>query len=67
MIISKENESKQISPYPPAKSITKLEHMSWLTEIDCEDEIIQPRFSISQGINEGNEKDLLNVFLSNSY
>ena len=28
MIISKENESKQISLYPPAKSITKLEHMS---------------------------------------
>ena len=28
MIISKENESKQISLYPPAKSITELEHMS---------------------------------------
>ena len=31
MIISKENESKQISLYPPAKSIIELEHMSWLT------------------------------------
>ena len=28
MIISKENEGKQISLYPPAKSITELEHMS---------------------------------------
>ena len=31
MIISKENESRQISLYPPAKSITELEHMSWFT------------------------------------
>ena len=66
MIISKENESKQISLYPPAKSITKLEHMSWLIEIDCEEEIIQPLFGISQAINEGNEEDLLDNFISNS-
>ena len=66
MIISKENESKQISLYPPAKSITELEHMSWLTETNYEDEIVQPLFGISQAINEGNEEDLLNDFLSNS-
>ena len=60
MIISKENESKQISLYPPTKSITELEHMSWITETNCEDEIVQPLFSISQAINEGNEEDLLN-------
>ena len=37
MIISKENGSKQISLCPPAKSITELEHMSWLTETYCEE------------------------------
>ena len=66
MIISKENESKQISLYPPAKSITEFEHMLWLTETDCEDEIIQPLFSISQAINEGNDEYLVDDFLSNS-
>ena len=66
MIISKKNERKQISLYPPAKSITKLEHVSWLTKTNCEDDIFQPLFSISQAINEGNEEDLFNDFLSNS-
>ena len=66
VMISKENESKQLSLYPPTKSITELEHMSWLTKIDCEDEIVQPLFSISQAINEGNEEDLFDDFLSNS-
>ena len=36
--------------------------MSWLTEIDCEDEIVQPLFSISQAINEANGEDLLHDF-----
>ena len=40
--------------------------MSWLTEIDYEEEIIQPLFGISQAINEGNEEDLLDNFISNS-
>ena len=66
MIISKENESKQISLYPPAKSITELEHMSWLTKTDYEEKIIKPLFGISQAINEGNEEDLLDNFFSNS-
>ena len=66
MIISKENESKQISLYPPAKSITELEHMSWLTETNYEEEIIQPLLGISQVINERNEEDLLHNFISNS-
>ena len=65
MIISKENESKQISLYPPTKSITELEHMTWLTKTDCEDEIVQPLFGISQAINEGNEEDLLDNFIYN--
>ena len=47
MIISKENKNKQISLYPPTKSITELEHMSWLIDIDYEEEIIQPLFGIS--------------------
>ena len=38
--------------------------MSWLIETDCEDEIVRPLFSISQAINEGNEEDLLDDFLS---
>ena len=37
MIISKENESKEISLCPPAKSITELEHMSWLKKIYYEE------------------------------
>ena len=41
--------------------------MSWLTKTNCEDEIVKPLFSISQAINEGNEEDLLNDFLYNSY
>ena len=51
---------------PLAKSITELEHMSWLTETDYEEERIQPLFGISQAINEGNEEDLLDNFISNS-
>jgi len=51
---------------PPAKSITKLEHMSWLTETNYEEEIIQPLFGISQAINKRNEEDLLDNFISNS-
>ena len=56
MIISKENESKRISLYPPTKSLIELEHMSWLIDTDCEDEIVQPLFGISQAINEGMKK-----------
>ena len=66
MIISKENESKKISLYPPAKSITEVEHMSWLTDTDYEEEIIKPLFGISQAINKRNEEDLLDNFISNS-
>ena len=66
MIVLKENEIKQISLYPPAKSITELEHMSWLTETDYEEEIIQPLLGISQAINERSEEDLLDNFISNS-
>ena len=40
--------------------------MSWLTKTYCEDEIVQPLFGISQAINEGNEEDLLDNFISNS-
>ena len=40
--------------------------MSWLTKTNCEEEIIQPLFGISQAINEGNEEDLLDNFISNS-
>ena len=65
MIISKQNQIKQISLYPPTKSIAELKHMSWLTEIDCEYEIVQPIFGISQAINEGHEQDLLDTFLAN--
>ena len=39
--------------------------MSWLTETDYEEEIIQPLFRISQAINEINE-DILDNFISNS-
>ena len=39
--------------------------MPWLIKIDCEDEIVQLIFSISQAINEGNDEDLLDDFLSN--
>ena len=40
--------------------------MSWLTETDYEEEIIQPLFGISQAIRERNEEDLLDNFSSNS-
>ena len=40
--------------------------MWWITKTDCEDEIVQTLFSISQSINEGNDEDLLDDFLSNS-
>ena len=66
MTISQENESKQISLYPPARSITELEHTSWFKETNYDEEIVQSLFSISQAINEDNDEDLLDHFLSNS-
>ena len=66
MIISNENERKEISLYPPTKSITELEHMSWLIETYYEEEIVQPLFGISQAINEENKEDLLHNFIYNS-
>ena len=40
--------------------------MLCITKIDCEDEIVQPLFGIFEAINEGNEEDLLDNFISNS-
>ena len=59
-------KASRFSLYPHAKSITEFEHMSWLTEIDYEEEIIQPLFGISKAITERNEEDLLDNFISNS-
>jgi hypothetical protein len=67
MIISRGSESKQVTLYPPARSITELEQMSWLEETDSEEETIHSFCSINQAINfrEENDENVLNHLISN--
>jgi len=64
MIISRGIEIKQVTLYPPARSITELEQMSWLEEIDSREETIHYFCSINQAINFKEENDE-NVLISN--
>jgi hypothetical protein len=57
MIISKGNESKQVTLYTRAKSINELEKMSWFEETDSKEEIVHSLFNNAQYINFKEEDD----------
>jgi hypothetical protein len=69
MIISRGREIKQVTLYPLARSITELEQMLWIEEIDFEEETIYSFCSISQATNfrEVNDENILNHFIYNPY
>lgn len=67
MIISRGSENKKVTLYPPARSITELEQMSWLEETNSKEETFHSFCSITTTIyfKEENDENVLNHFISN--
>jgi hypothetical protein len=67
--ISHGDSIKKLTLYPPAKYSTELENTLWLDNLNNDEEIIQPFFTIDQVMNfkKNIEENQIHNFLINSY